>query len=235
MLRFRTLHLFLLLAAGSCASASIRSPSFPLAPEGGCEIHGSPLESRPSEQGTPHGSEPAFRNHLRISLGGRSLEDTTFWSPLEDQVAFGLEFARGEEGFGYEFALQSSGAEETVLLLGVPVDLRAEILEISGGVHYSQRLGDSPFLFQAGAGPSLVFARSEVQVPSTSTAASVDGATVGFYLHGGLDFRISRSLTLGVDLRFLETAGLDLESGTARVLGGDANYAQFTLNLGIHF
>ncbi len=211
----------------SCTASPI-----PLAPSNPCAL--SRAVSADAIAADEEGMRP---NNLRVLLGVRALDDDTYWGTLDSQGLLGLDYARVADGKGFGFELGASRSEVTkdVVLLGIPVSIKGAVAELWGGVHYRSPIGDSPFVAEGGLGPAFVFAQQDVQVPATSTAVRVDGTAPGVYAHAGIGLYVSRAVSVGLDVHWLWTGELNLDSGSVKASGGNADSITGTLAFGLHF
>jgi hypothetical protein len=163
---------------------------------------GSPPEAAPERQFT-------------IYLGQRSL-DSTDWSPVDDQPTLGIEFSQESTGsaIGWEVGLAGSSDESG--------PLKGSTGEIYGGVRKS--FGSDTVRPYLGGGLSFINAKAEVG------SASDDDSSLAGYVHGGLQFLVSRTFEIGLDLRVL--FGSDLEIAGVST---DADYGQAALTFGWRF
>jgi hypothetical protein len=163
---------------------------------------GSPPEAAPERQFT-------------IYLGQRSL-DSTDWSPVDDQPTLGIEFSQESTGsaIGWEVGLAGSSDESG--------PLKGSTGEIYGGVRKS--FGSDTVRPYLGGGLSFINAKAEVG------SASDDDSSLAGYVHGGLQFLVSRTFEIGLDLRVL--FGSDLEIAGVNT---DADYGQAALTFGWRF
>jgi hypothetical protein len=168
--------------------------------------------------GAPVQDGSAARNRLTVYFGQRSLDDGDY-EPVDEQAAFGLEFARGgQESIGWEFGLMGSRDEDEIL----GVDVEATTGELYGGVR--KEFGNSTVRPYVGGGVSFI--NSEVEV---SGIGSADDTSVAGYLHAGVAFQLNDIIVLGLDLRGLFGSDLELAG-----FDTDADYTQFALFLGFN-
>ncbi len=150
-------------------------------------------------------------------LGGRTLEDEDFWEPVEKHSAFGVNVDFGGEGWPIRLmaGLHGSATEETEL----GFDLKASVAELTFGVAKIWEAGNAhPFV---GGGLASVTAEFEFG------GFTVDDTSPGFYLHGGVFWRLGSRFNLGGELRLLRGTEIDFFG-----FEGDADYAQAGLLLG---
>lgn len=166
---------------------------------------------------------------LSIHAGTRSFDEDD-WAPVEDQLAFALDYAAQSAGaaVGFEVGASYSADEDDIFVPGFgEFDAEATFVELYAGVHKSFETGQGvrPSL---GAGLTLVSA--EVEVAQGGSSASEDDETLGFYLHGGVGFPIGERIEIGADLRAVLGAELDIAGVDA-----DADYLQATAFLAFRF
>lgn len=164
---------------------------------------------------------------VNFTYGWRSLGDDS-WEPVEDQESLGLTVDFGGEtwpiniAIGY-FESSDKATRVTVPLLG-DVDQEGELSEWSVGIQKVWGLKGRvrPFL---GGGLTQVDAKTTFD----STLGDVDDSdsSTGFYLDGGLMFRVAGPLNLGLHGRLVE--GTDV---TLFEVDGDADYYEIGFLIG---
>jgi hypothetical protein len=159
-------------------------------------------------------------NRIALYLGQRSL-DKGDWEPVEDQPTIGLEFVHETADFpvGFEVGLMGSSDDDNV----GGVDLTGSTGELYGGVR--KTFGSDVVRPYVGAGLSYIDAKIEA-----SGFGDEDDSSIAGYIHGGVDFDITESFFLGVDLRFLFGSDLNIAG-----FDTDADYTQLALRLGWAF
>lgn len=171
--------------------------------------------------------EPAADEIRVLSLrAGMRQFDEDDWSPVEDQVAFGLDFALqpASAPVGFELGLSYSSEDDDVFVPTIgTVDVDTEFVELYAGVHKSFAAAS----VRPAVGAGLTMISGEVEVSGPGGSGSDDDEAFGFYLHGGIGVPIGDTFEVGVDLRAvlgaeLEIAGVDV----------DADYTQASLFLG---
>jgi opacity protein-like surface antigen len=193
-------HALLVLAAsfgGACASVS---PS-PFPQEAG--------STRPSQLFT-------------VSLGSRSMDDSTAWDQIDKPVSVGFEGGSVGDPIGYELGVFF--ARDSTTEMGV--DVSANFLEASFGGRGT--FGDGPLMPYVGAGISLILA--EVEGESGGLTVSDDDAGAGLYIHGGALYRLGNTFYLGLDARLVTGTSVDIFG-----IDTDADYTQVALVLGWGF
>jgi hypothetical protein len=155
-----------------------------------------PPQEEPAVPSTPPAaSSHATDNCVRLYFGQRMF-DEDFWSPLEDQLTFGLEFTSENPSrfIGWEAGAMYSFDDDDV----AGFDVEASSWELYGGIRKTFLDPDSVLRPYLGAG--LAWITGDVEV---SGLGSDDDDSFGAYLHGGLDARVTESLIVGADLRSL--------------------------------
>jgi opacity protein-like surface antigen len=159
------------------------------------------------------------RGQLAIYLGARGL-DQGLWSPVEDQGVFGFEYAHQDspEGFGWEVGLTGSGDEGKFAGL----DVRGRTGEVYGGVR--KFFGTDTVRPYLGGGLSAI--RAELDVGGSDDSDT----SLAAYLHAGVEFLISPTFFLGIDIRGLFGSSIDIGG-----VNGDADYGQGAFTFGWRF
>jgi hypothetical protein len=167
--------------------------------------------------GVPSSSEP--QSQMAIYLGGRSF-DKDLWSPVEDQGVFQVEYSHqaSPEDIGWEVGFAGSGDDSTFF----GADVTGRTAEIYGGVR--KTFGSETVRPYLGAGLSVIRAEFEV-----GGASDKDTSGAG-YVHGGVEFLISPTFFLGLDLRALFGSQITIAG-----VDGDADYGQAALTFGWRF
>lgn len=168
---------------------------------------------------------------LDLQIGSQSLDNTTYWEPLEDLQSFAVQYAyQGANApLGVEFGLSYSSGEEDAVVLGIPGTFSASLSELSVGLHKSFLTRESLVRPYLGAGVSLLLANAEFDAGAMGSADG-DGGGVGFYVRGGLPFHVTRWLRVGVEAKALLGSSLDIEGAE-----GDADYTQLAAFVGFAF
>lgn len=167
-------------------------------------------------------AEPAG-SLLSVYLGQRTL-DSDDWRPVEDQPTVGVEYARqpADGSLGFEVGVLAS--EEDGEVGGA--DLEGSTREIYLGAR--QAFGPDPdgpgYL-----GGGLAFVHAETEAFTGGGSADDDGSP-GLYFHAGAAFDVTRSVSLGIDLRVLAFTDLEIAG-----IETDANYVQLALVLAFGF
>jgi hypothetical protein len=160
---------------------------------------------------------PTRDNHIALYLGQRSL-DSTDYSPVEDQLTFGVEYVRErpDSVLGFELGFMASADDATV----AGFDVKGKTYEAYAGLHKS--FGSAVIKPYIGAG--VAYINSEVEV---SGFGSEDDSSFAGYAHGGLTFDLTDTFYLGVDARLL--------FGSSMTIAGvdtDADYVQYAVTAG---
>ena len=181
--------------------------------------------SVPSSQSATAGSTQAasHEHQIKLYLGQRSLDEDD-WAPVEDQVAFQLEYSHESpaDAVGWEVGIGGSADDDTIDIGFGPQDVTVATGEIYGGVRKSFGSGNvRPYV-----GGGLSFINLDAEVDS----ASEDDSSLGLYLHGGVEFLLGQSFALGLDLRTLLGSEITLAG-----FDTDADYLQLALTVGWGF
>jgi opacity protein-like surface antigen len=176
-------------------------------------------------QGPPSGEYRSSK--LDLYLGGRALDESD-WSPVEDQPVIGMEFVHeGHDSLvGFEVAL--FGSQKTKEDAVGAIDVTGSTGEISAGIRKTFLKDGSRFHPYIGGGVALISARFEGAVSGSS--AKDDDTSGALYMHGGVDFDVSPSFMIGLDLRFLGGSDITLFGEN-----GSADYGQLAFLIGVRF
>lgn len=168
----------------------------------------------------PAPAPPAERaNRFSIYLGRRQL-DSDAYEPVDDQPALGLEYVRESPGSALGFEAGWFASRSLKQQSGTEIEGHSS--EIFLGAQKSFGLqAVHPYL---GMGVSIIATRLDVR------GSSDDGASLGYYAHGGIRFDVSSSLYLGLDLRTLYGSDIEYDAGTV-----DGDYVQWALLAGFAF
>ena len=159
--------------------------------------------------------------HLAFTAGTRSLEEVD-WAPLDEQTSFGVEWAHEKPNsmFGFEFGLQIASDDGRVL--GIDTEVNTD--EVSAGLR--KTLGDPESGMRPYIGAGIALLDQEV----SALGLSISDDTFAPYAHVGVNFDITESLFVGVDLRSVFGA----EFGDF-VTDPSGDYVQFGITLGFGF
>jgi hypothetical protein len=156
-------------------------------------------------------------NRVSVYVGKRQL-DHGDWEPVDEQLAFGLDFAHVPDAIGWEIGLQGSrdSREESGL------DIRGEMTEISAGLRV--QAGDDVIRPYAGAGVAWLNAEIDADVVDD------DDDSFAAYAHAGLTCDMGPSFYIGFDGRIVFGSSLSLLGDDT-----DADYAQLAVLVGFAF
>lgn len=162
----------------------------------------------------------AKENRIALYLGQRNLDEDD-WSPVDEQGTAGLEYVRETPGspVGFEVGLMGSTDDGEV----AGVDVTGSTGELYAGIR--KTFGEDVVRPYVGLGLSYISAKVEADGFDDEDDSSLAG-----YVHGGIDFDVTDSFFLGIDLRFLFASDIELAG-----VDGDADYAQLALRLGFAF
>jgi Outer membrane protein beta-barrel domain len=153
--------------------------------------------------------------------GTRSL-DHDFWDPVDDQEVYGATLDFGGAHWPVNIAIGYSKSHDDGTIATFPVfgsvDLDVHIEEYSLGIEKVWKAGKvvRPFV-----GGGFAYVKTDAKVDSVLGSTSDDDTTNGFYIDGGVFFRLGSAFNLGIDGRFME--GTDV---TLFDQDGDADYWQ---------
>jgi hypothetical protein len=178
-------------------------------------LAGGPPSVAPDERIVP-------ANSYFLHVGARSLDDDTFYEPVEDAGVLGFEFVRNltrgpRAGLGIELGLFLAGNSDDSL----GVDVTSAFIEGSLGLRGRLDLG--PVQLFAGAGPNFILAAIDIE-----NGPDEDDSSAGFYAHGGALLRFGDGFGLGLDARAVSGTEIEFDGFSET----DADYAQVTLVFG---
>jgi len=151
-----------------------------------------------------------------FTLSHRNL-DEDLWRSLDDQFSIGFHFDFGKRRIHHVFSLLASDKGGcSSICFGRP-DSEGSIAELSYGVIFSRFTGK----FQPYIGGGISFVNAGVDWNEVGRDFDDEDTSAGWYLAGGLAWRVASKLQLGVDVRQL--GGTEIELGPDR---GDADYLQ---------
>jgi len=159
------------------------------------------------------------RGQLALYVGGRSF-DQDLWAPVEDHGVLGFEYSHQDspDSFGWEIGLQGSGDDGT--FAGFDVEGR------TGEVYAGMRKAFGADTVRPYVGGGLSVIRAEID----AAGAEDSDVSAAAYLHAGVEFLISPTFFLGIDIRGL--FGSDIDIGG---VNGDADYGQGAFTFGWRF
>lgn len=160
---------------------------------------------------------------LSLQAGVRDFSDDAIFGRVDSEMAIGIEYAHEiKNGLGFEVGgLGSLSAEDG---LASNPDITAAAAEIYGGARYWFK-GERRWTPYIGGGVAAILAG--VDNDAGGQVADDQDFSLGFYLHGGIQYNVADFLFLGADLRTLLGTDLDLET-----VAGDADYVQLLLTVG---
>jgi hypothetical protein len=160
--------------------------------------------------------------------GSRYL-DKDFWDPTQTQEVYGATIDFGGAHWPVNIAVgyyksHDSGTLTTLPILG-DVDLDVDIEEYSLGVEKVWKIGKAvrPFV-----GGGFAYLKADARVESAISSTRDHDDTEGFYVNGGIFFRLGQVFNLGLDGRIVDGTGLTLFNQD-----GNANYWQVGALVGI--
>ena len=183
------------------------------------------------------GAETAAGGNANFILGSRGL-DGDFWGETDSQGVFGVQVDFGPDKWPVKVALglSVSAAESDdfgCVFCGIddhdgPIlgarSLTSGVFEFSSGVLYQPR---KERMTRPYVGGGLAFIGAGQEVSRGLVVVDDDDTTVGFYVNGGVTWRLGKRFNIGVDARVVTGTSLELFGKK-----GDANYGQLGLVLG---
>jgi opacity protein-like surface antigen len=163
----------------------------------------------------------AFEGNVNLFAGQKWFADSD-WEPIEEQPALGVLFAFGQLRAPIHFAIDvfKSSEEATFDTPGVGTTrVEGGTVECSIGVRkvFRRQSIAHPHL---GAGATLISADLEIEDPAAGRT-DVDDSAFGFWIDGGITWRLASHLNLGIEVRYsraeLELGDIFLEE---KVAGG---------------
>jgi len=149
--------------------------------------------------------------------GGRTMTDENDWMPFQDQTVGGITVDFGPASWPFNLEAGAQGSEKTESLFGTDVTGRVE--EVSFGLNKTWNMGRMHPYVGAGA--------AQVKATFESGSVSIDDSSAGFYVHGGIFWRLGRRFNIGFDVRGMGGTKISFFG-----FEGDANYTQGGLLLG---
>jgi opacity protein-like surface antigen len=178
----------------------------------------------PTEAAAPVRAQDGDESFQQIALhvGLRKLDDD--WEPIEEQLAFGLDYAKQNAGamVGFEGGVSYSADDDDIS--GTNLDIEAELWELYLGAHKSF-FDVGPMRPYVGAGLSYLMA--DVEVSGGGASADEDDDSFGFYVRGGVGVDLSENLEIGADVRATFMDELDFGVDV------DSDYLQGSVFLGL--
>lgn len=153
---------------------------------------------------------------ISFMAGHREFKDGDLWDRVDAETSLGLEYAHEiKNGFGFELgALGSLGIQDGATS---NVDVTGAAAELYGGGRYM--LKGKRWTPYVGGGVAGILAG--VDNDQGGQVADDQDFSLGLYVHGGVQYKLTESIYLGVDLRTLFATSLELETIT-----GDTDYVQ---------
>ncbi len=182
-----------------------------------------PSRSAPA---SPQESADTGVSSLNLLVGKRQLDEDE-WEPVDEPGVIGLEYANehANAALGFEVGVSIAAAEEDEFVTGLgDVEFTNRALEIYGGLRKTF-FADAAVRPYLGAGVTAIGVEAEGEAGGVSV--DDDDTTFGGYAHGGLEFRITDSFRLGVDVRAVFGTDVDLFDAS-----GDTDYEQLALVAG---
>ena len=148
-------------------------------------------------------------------VGSKSL-DSGDWKPVESQSEFGILIDFKKDSWPVSVAVDLLTSEDTGTFAGVKV--KGETTEFDLGV---RKIWDQSAKVRPHIGGGLAFVSAEGQVSIFGLSGSADGDGVGFWVGGGIYWRLSDSFNLGVDVRVsqaeFDVLGESIEAGGTHI------------------
>jgi hypothetical protein len=139
-----------------------------------------------------------------LFLGKKALESA--WEPFEDQGEVGVQITFGSEAWPVLLAIDLLGSSEEQEVLGV--DVEADTWEVAVG---ARRIwGEErthPFF-----GGGLAFIHGQAEGQGAAFALDDSDGEIGFWIDGGVFFRLGPRFNIGLDAR-ASHASIDLLGG----------------------
>jgi opacity protein-like surface antigen len=157
--------------------------------------------------------------NVNFLIANRSL-DNDRWDPVSPQPAFGVavDISPGGGPIAIAFGAQFSAREER--------DDAYAIGEVSVGALWKPRVGGSAYPY-LGAGIAHVAAAVDLDFEDDDIDTDDDDSSIGWYLNGGVSWRLGERLNLGLDARLMRGT-----EGELLGIEGDADYLQVGVLIG---
>ena len=170
---------------------------------------------------------PVLANgNANFLLGGRALDEDE-WEPLDKQGVFGVtvDFGGAEWPVHMEAGFYGSAESDTTFDSSLFDEVSMAVAEFCFGVNktWSTSGGTRPFV---GGGIASVAAGVDVN-PLFAPSFDDDDESLGFYVHGGVFWRLGPRFNIGIDARVLTGTDLTLFNTDT-----DVDYVQLGLVLG---
>jgi opacity protein-like surface antigen len=171
------------------------------------------IAAEPSAPAPAQDTDESFQE-IALHVGLRKFDDD--WDPIEEHLAFALEYVTQNAGsvVGFEGGVSYSADDDDISAGGIDFDLEAEVWEVYLGLHKSF-FDVGPVRPYVGAG--LSYLTADVEISGGGASADDDDDVFGFYVRGGVGMDISESLEIGADVRAafldeIDALGQDVES-----------------------
>jgi opacity protein-like surface antigen len=158
------------------------------------------------------------QNRVSIYAGKRQL-DHSEWSPIDEPLAYGFDYAHVPNAIGFEVGAQFSRDTEEE----GGVDVEGNVTEVSAG--FRVQAGDDVIRPYGGAGLAYLSAKTD-----SDAFASDDDQSLAGYAHFGITADLGPAFFVGVDARILFGSSLELFDENT-----DADYAQLAVVMGFAF
>ena len=155
-------------------------------------------------------------------LGGRSMTSSSDWEPFDSQALAGVtvDFGPAKWPINFETGIQASA--KTMGGYGLyGEDVTASVGEVFFGINKTWNASGGRMHPYVGGGVASVTAKFE------DSNVSVDDTSAGYYVHGGIFWRLGHRFNIGFDIRLLGGTKMAFVG-----IEGDSNYSQASLVLG---
>ena len=189
-----------------------------------CAVHVACTTTVPAGSGA---ESPA--NSVRVGVGGNSL-DESYWGKVDQQLVIAFEYVREAPGapLGFEAGFQTAATTDHDSASGVgEFDTTSSVFELYGGLHKTFR---SDSVVQPFVGAGVTFVETGLEVAFDTYTLDDDDTSFGFYVHGGVQARVTTNLVIGLDVRVVRGTTVTLFDES-----GDADYEQALLIVGLAF
>jgi len=190
----------------------------------------STVVSGPTASASSNRPAAARENRHITVMGGQRWMDND-WDPLDEPVAFGLEFDDSDPGSGHGYevgVLYTNDDDDDTLPIFGSVEAEATTYELYGGYRHTFRADDSGLHPFVSAGLNVMY--GELELSALGISDDDDDTVFGGYARAGLLWDIGQRLRLGLDYRHLFTEDLEVFDTDF-----DSDYDQVMLSLGWAF
>ncbi len=161
----------------------------------------------------------AADGNANFVLGERWMSSSSDWQPWDDQAMGGVTVDFGGANWPVHLETGAEGSAKTVsTYLG---DVTGSVGDVFFGVNKTWSTGRGNVHPYVGGGIASVTAKME------TGSVSVDDTSVGFYVHGGVFWRLGTRFNIGFDVRALGGTNMSIEG-----VEFDSNFTQVGLVLG---